>query len=176
MGQSSSRRGPEAERLRALIRALVRRFQLAERADISCCGVTVAQAATLEALADGGGLRLGELGSRLGITASTLSRNINRLEERGLVRRRPDVEDRRAAVVELTTDGRRAAAEIERQEAVFARDILDRLPAGASRATLDAVEQLLHAIRDATDSCCPGAFDHLMTGPEWTACCERNER
>ena len=54
-----------ALRLTDAIRALVRRFSLAERADIACCGMTVAQAATLEALA-GGGLRLGELGRRLG--------------------------------------------------------------------------------------------------------------
>ena len=33
-----------------MIATLVRRFSLSERADVSCCGVTVAQAATLEAL------------------------------------------------------------------------------------------------------------------------------
>ena len=37
-------------RLRSAIRALVRRFGVAERADVACCGVTVAQAAALEAL------------------------------------------------------------------------------------------------------------------------------
>ena len=64
----------DAKRLRMAIRALVRRFQLAERADVSCCGLTVAQAATLDALADGDELRLGDLGRRLGIAPSTLSR------------------------------------------------------------------------------------------------------
>ena len=39
-------------RLRAAIRALVRRFGVSERADVACCGVTVAQAAALEALGD----------------------------------------------------------------------------------------------------------------------------
>jgi len=40
--------GEQARRLLENIRALVRRFSLAERADMSCCGMTVAQAATLE--------------------------------------------------------------------------------------------------------------------------------
>ena len=37
----------EAKRLRAAVRALVRRFSVSERADVECCGLTVAQAATL---------------------------------------------------------------------------------------------------------------------------------
>jgi len=39
-----------AAQLRTGISAIVRRFSLAERADVDCCGLTVAQAATLEAL------------------------------------------------------------------------------------------------------------------------------
>ena len=34
--------------LRNAIRGLVRRFSISERADVSCCGMTVAQAATLD--------------------------------------------------------------------------------------------------------------------------------
>jgi len=45
--------GEQARRLLENIRALVRRFSLAERADMSCCGMTVAQAATLEAQRSG---------------------------------------------------------------------------------------------------------------------------
>jgi len=85
----------QARRLLEGIRALVRRFSVAERADISCCGMTVAQAATLEALEDSS-LRLSELGQRLGITPSTLTRNLARLEERGLVIRETDPVDGRA--------------------------------------------------------------------------------
>ncbi len=85
----------QARQLQQGFRALVRRFSLAERSDMSCCGMTVAQAATLQALADGA-LRLGELSKRLGITASTLTRNVARLEERGFVGRIGDPDDGRA--------------------------------------------------------------------------------
>jgi DNA-binding MarR family transcriptional regulator len=150
----------EARRLLAAIRLLVRRFSLAERADVACCGMTVAQAATLEAL-EGGGLRLGELGRRLGIAPSTLSRNLDRLVDRGLVDRGTDPGDRRALRAQLTGSGRRAVDDVRRHEADFASDILGRLR--QPTATLDAVDELLDAIRDATERCCPGAYDHLFT-------------
>ena len=149
-----------AIRLMEAIRVLVRRFSLAERADIACCGMTVAQAATLEALADGG-LRLGELGRRLGIAPSTLSRNLDRLVGRGFVARHPDPDDRRALCAELTDAGKRAADAVRKQEVEFTRDILERLSQSDAEATVASMEDLLAAIRSATEGCCPGAFDHL---------------
>lgn len=158
---TSRNRNSDARRLLAGIRALVRRFALSERADVACCGMTVAQAATLEALA-GGGMRIVELGRRLGITQSTLSRNLDRLEERGYVERAADERDARAFVVTLTGAGRAAAAEVAEGEIAFAREILERLAGDERHAVVESLERLLLAVRDATEDCCPGAFDHLM--------------
>ena len=154
----------DARRLRDAIRALVRRFAISERADVAYCGMTVAQAATLETLATEGPMRLGDLGARLGIAPSTLTRNLVRLDERGLVKRAADRADARAFRAALTQAGERAAAEVLRQDEAFAASILSRLPSGSRQGTVDAVENLLVAVRDATESCCPGAFDHLMSG------------
>jgi DNA-binding MarR family transcriptional regulator len=143
---------------------LVRRFAISERADVACCGMTVAQAATLETLATEGPMRLSDLGVRLGISPSTLTRNLVRLETRGHVKRLSDALDRRAFRAALTPAGERAAREVLRQDEAFASSVLARLPAAGRGATLDALEALLRAVRDATESCCPGAFDHLMTG------------
>ena len=167
--RSSAPRSPEpsptdARRLRDAIRALVRRFAISERADVACCGMTVAQAATLETLATEGPMRLGELGARLGIAPSTLTRNLVRLEERGLVTRAPERGDRRVFRAALTSAGRRSAADVLRQDEAFAASIIERLPSGKRSAALDALEGLLAAVRGATESCCPGAFDHLMSG------------
>jgi len=151
----------QARRLCDAIRALVRRFSLAERADVSCCGMTVAQAATLEAL-NGGGLRLSDLGKRLGIAPSTLTRNLARLEERDLIRKEPDPIDGRAQRVGLTDDGVNAALEIRGQEEAFARSVLDRLPQTSAADALTTLENLLTAVRCASETCCPGAYDHLF--------------
>jgi DNA-binding MarR family transcriptional regulator len=153
----------QARALRAAVRALVRRFSISERADTTCCGLTIAQAATLEALGLQGPLSLGALGRRLGIAPSTLTRNLARLEDRGLVARRRRPGDRRAFDVTLTPAGRGAAAALERREDLFARSVLDRLPVPRRRRALRGLCDLLAAVRGATEACCPGAFDHLMT-------------
>ncbi|MCJ7753879.1 MAG: MarR family winged helix-turn-helix transcriptional regulator, partial [Thermoanaerobaculales bacterium] len=130
----------QARQLQQGIRALVRRFSLAERSDMGCCGMTVAQAANLQALADGA-LRLGELSKRLGIAASTLTRNVARLENRGLVCRVGDPDDGRAQRVALTDTGRQAAVEVGRQEIEFVRSVLECLPPGSVTSTLDGFNQ-----------------------------------
>jgi DNA-binding MarR family transcriptional regulator len=109
-------------------------------------------------------MRLGELGTRLGIAPSTLTRNLLRLEERGFVKRAPERADGRAFRAALTRAGERAAAGVMRQDLAFAAGVIARLPAGSRAAALDMFEGLLVAVRGATESCCPGAFDHLMSG------------
>jgi DNA-binding MarR family transcriptional regulator len=155
----------DASRLAEGIRALVRRFSISERADVACCGMTVAQAATLETLLREGPMRLGALGARLGISPSTLTRNLARLEKRGLVVRAADRRDGRAAGAALTAAGRRAAARVARQEAAFARLVLERIDPERRPLALDLLGDLLRAVRLASETCCPGAFDHLM--PQW---------
>ena len=156
----------EAARLRASIRALVRRFAVSERADVACCGVTVAQAAALEALGAEGPTRLRDLGRRLGIAPSTLTRNLVRLEASGLVEREADPEDARSARVGLTAQGRRAARAVAAQEEDFARQVLSRIPVVRRALVVESLGDILAAVRAATEECCPGAFDHLMTGIE----------
>jgi DNA-binding MarR family transcriptional regulator len=85
-----------------------------------------------------------------------------RLRDRGLVDKNSDPDDARAQRVFLTADGRAAAAAVRQQERDFARSVLQHLPGGTASATVDALEELIAAIRTATERCCPGAYDHLM--------------
>ncbi|GMR23554.1 MAG: hypothetical protein BMS9Abin37_1995 [Acidobacteriota bacterium] len=159
----TTNRDPEAQRMMDSIQALVRRFALSERADVACCGMTVSQAATLEALRVSGPVRQAELGRRLGITPSTLTRNLTRLLDAGLVERSADSEDARATQVGLLPAGVRAAEAVRRQEQAFARAVFDRLPAERREEIVEGLQDLLAAVRAETETCCPGAFDHLMT-------------
>jgi len=156
---------PDARRMMEAVRALVRRFSIAERSDVACCGVTVAQAATLEALYDEDQLRLGDLCRRLGISASTLTRNLARLKDRGLVATGTDPSDRRASVIRLTGAGRHAAEEVIRLEEDFFELVVEQLSPNDQGETLATLEKLWSAVRSATERCCPGAFDHLMHDP-----------
>ena len=167
---------PEAARLQSAIRALVGRFSVSERADVSCCGMTVAQAAALEALRAEGPQRPGALGRRLGISPSTVSRNLGLLEERGLIERVADPRDGRASRVRLTRRGRSAGVQVDEYKHRFALSVLDELAPRRRREVLEGLEELLAAIRRATESCCPGAFDHLVEEIGPTGCCTKDDK
>ena len=108
---------------------------------------------------------MGDLGRRLGIAPSTLTRNLQRLLDAGHVTREADGSDGRAAVVALTALGRTQADKLERQEEWFAGEILQCIDPEHRAAVVERLSDLLAAVRTATKSCCPeGAFDHLMTG------------
>jgi DNA-binding MarR family transcriptional regulator len=107
-------------------------------------------------------MTLGELGRELGISPSTVTRNVDRLTERGLVRREPSPHDRRSSRVVLTPDGREAAAIVDHVEQEFAADILGRLRQVGSTDVVGTVERLVAAVQAATERCCSGAFEGLV--------------
>jgi DNA-binding MarR family transcriptional regulator len=79
--------------------------------------LTRADVQLLHTLLDAGeGIRLGELAERLLVDAPTVTRRVQQLESRGLVRRTTDPIDRRAQLVHLTPAGTRI---IERGMATF---------------------------------------------------------
>jgi DNA-binding MarR family transcriptional regulator len=72
----------------------------------------------------------GELASGLELSSGAMTNRLDRLEARGLVRRRPDPDDRRAVQVELTQEGRdtwEASANAQaRKEALIASALGER--------------------------------------------------
>lgn len=95
-------------------------------------GVTQAEAHVLAQLAEHGPTTIGTLHRDFGRKRSTLTNILDRLEQRGFVRRALNREDRRSFVIHLTAAGKRAAVrvtrlldELEREvgELVSARDL-----------------------------------------------------
>jgi DNA-binding MarR family transcriptional regulator len=72
------------------------------------CGLSLPDYDVLVALDERPGCRISELGERLGWEQSRLSHQLSRMRTRGLIDRRGATDDRRAATVDLTTDGRAA--------------------------------------------------------------------
>lgn len=60
-----------------------------------------------------GPLRISELAERHGVDKSTITTQVRRLEERGLVERRPDPKDGRGVLVRATARGRRARSRMD---------------------------------------------------------------
>ncbi|MDT5103603.1 MAG: hypothetical protein QOI25_1116 [Mycobacterium sp.] len=99
------------------------------------CGLSLADYDVLVALDDRPGCRIAQLGERLGWEQSRLSHQLSRMRARGLVERRGAADDRRAATVDLTADGRAALASAAPGHAELVRALVfDGVPAADLRA------------------------------------------
>ena len=109
---------------------LLVRFFFAQRAHIPTLAADLelspAQCHVLHLIEPGQAVPMGHLAERLACDASNVTGLVDRLESRGLVRRRPSERDRRIKVLQLTPAGVRVRdALVERMSAP--PDILDRL-------------------------------------------------
>lgn len=91
-----------------LLRQLTRAYQAFETYDsrgIRQHGLTPGQADVIFSLGNTEGMSCAELGEKTLITKGTLTGILDRLEEKGLIRRRHSAEDRRSITVSLTSEG-----------------------------------------------------------------------
>ena len=91
----------------------------------------------------GAGLNMGELSRRLMVTNGNVTALIDRLAEEKLVFRRPDPNDRRAQVIELTAAGRHAFADMSAAHASWIEDLF----AGLDRKNLTALNENLSRLK-----------------------------
>lgn len=88
-------------------------------------------------------LTMGELSRRLMVTNGNVTSLIDRLVDEKLVVRRPDPDDRRAQIIELTTDGKRAFAKMSEAHAGW----ISRLFDGVDRKNLEALYRNLARLK-----------------------------
>lgn len=94
----------EAERVTVTVRALYRLVCRSFDREIAESGLTMPQVGAIEELTREDGLSLKELSNRMGLSHSTVSGIIDRLERKGLVGRRPDPDDRRYSRIFLSEE------------------------------------------------------------------------
>jgi DNA-binding MarR family transcriptional regulator len=87
------------------IRHVVRELRVSGRASERLAGLSGAQVFVLQQLAEAGPCSIGDLALRTSTHQSSVSTVVSRLEERGLVRRKPSEEDRRRVDVVVTSAG-----------------------------------------------------------------------
>jgi DNA-binding MarR family transcriptional regulator len=109
--------------------------------DICCAGLTPRQTAILKTLVEREGARLSDLAEAVGLSASALTRVLEKLERQDLVERVRGVnDDGRAAMVRISERGRQVRHEIDELMRTRCRAIVDAIPA-------DKREQVLEALR-----------------------------
>jgi DNA-binding MarR family transcriptional regulator len=98
-------------------------------------------------LADEGPQRLGALASTFGLDPSTITRQVQALEEVGLAIRRTDPSDRRASILDLSTTGR----EVLDQTRTHRRRRLQQALSDWSEADLEDFARLLSTFNVSLD-------------------------
>ena len=93
-----------------------------------------------------GSIGMKDLGERLSITPGGVTRIVTSLEEKELVRREIDPEDRRGINVKLTEKGEQLVNGIREASLELHEDILKEIEPAQHGAVVGAIEQLLEAI------------------------------
>jgi DNA-binding MarR family transcriptional regulator len=143
----------EADEMLALVRALWRDLLRNPLGDAERHGLTGPQVTLMACLVARGPLTVTELSRTVGMTHSTASGIVDRLESRGLVRRTPDASDRRRTRITVTEKVTRYVRELEEGPAGRLAVALKR----ASPAERRAMRRGLTLLRDALRSGGSGA-------------------
>jgi DNA-binding MarR family transcriptional regulator len=122
--------------------AVARRLRHASRETLAPWDVTPSQLRALGTLMRHGAARPGELAKHLGIAARSATEVVDALQERGLVRRETDPDDRRATRVVVTDAGRELTAALRQARSAEA----DRVFAGLDDADRTELERLLRLL------------------------------
>src|SRR5207237_5839782 len=99
-----------APRLWLVITRSYRVLSLLAEQSIAQAGLCLTDFAALEALLHKGPLTISQIQQKVLLASGSMTAAVDRLEKRGLVRRRSSPSDRRSRVVALTAQGKRVAA------------------------------------------------------------------
>lgn len=126
------------KKLRVLFSSAKKHFHAVEER----CGVSGAQLWALIELRDHPGLRVSDLAALLSIHLSTASNMLDKLEKRGLVRRRRTSEDQRVVRIFLSPAGTKVVAKAPRPARGVVPDAVSHLP----NKTLAALDRSLYTL------------------------------
>jgi DNA-binding MarR family transcriptional regulator len=119
------------------------------------------QASVLDHLDDTGGTALFDLARHMGVTASTMSLTVDRLERGGWVTRERSKEDARRVELKLTEAGVRIKKQQKVLEPDLVRAMLARLEDGKRKKALRGLELLAQAARELVES---GEMTRILRG------------
>lgn len=135
-------------KLADLIFTLRQKCALKDHYVVMQAGISQAEYNCLTQFFDSGTIGMKELGERLDITPGGVTRIITGLEEKGIVERRIDSEDRRGINVILTKRGERIVGDIRSTSLGLHAEIIERIDPSSRRNVIDAIEKLVSAIND----------------------------
>lgn len=138
----------QAQRLHQALGQLVKQYQLRDRNDICCYGISVSQCYALQALGEHGTLTMQDLARHLHLAISTVSRVIDSLVDKALVERQTSSRDRRVCQVTLTASGNALLQRLQGELIAREQAVLQHIPAASREHVISAITELSRAVTD----------------------------
>ena len=145
----------------SLLREVTRLYVRAQRTAADCCGTSPTQCQVITELGRSGPIPMVELGRRLCLEKSWISRAIDGLVADGLVAKEANPDDSRSWLVQLTAGGAWRLEALNQQIEAHAERVIDRIPSAQRAKVRQSLIVLLDALRaDAglavsRTACCP---------------------
>ena len=136
-----------------LVIALARAFQAIEqgvRPQLAEHGLSMTEFAVLEVLYHKGARPLGEVRDRILVTGASTTYVVKKLEERGLLRRRPCLDDGRVVFGELTAKGRALIDRLFPAHVARLQELMAPLSATEKREAARLLRRLSRHVRHTT--------------------------
>lgn len=138
----------ETNALQTSVISFVRSFGLLDRERTPCgLDLHISEAHLLGDLSNDGPTGQKQLGERLNLSKSTVSRLVSQLINRGWLERSPDAVDGRAVLVSLTDAGGQVADRLHRSRSRRFDDLLAALPDQHRATTIEGMHHLAIAAR-----------------------------
>lgn len=138
-----------------LLREVARLYTRAQRVVADCCNTTNTQCHILTELGRSGPVPMSELGARLLLEKSWVSRAVESLVERQLVAKAPNPSDARSWIVDLTPAGRQRVKQLNATLDGHAEQLLASLGERDRKEVNRALLLLLKVLRkDMSANCC----------------------
>lgn len=104
--------------------------------------LTLTEFGVLEALLHQGPLTHGDIADRVLLANSSMTYVVDKLEDRGLLRRRQSEEDRRVKLAELTTEGRTTIEAAFSEHAALLKDLMGDLSLEEKRSAASVLRRV----------------------------------
>jgi DNA-binding MarR family transcriptional regulator len=138
-----------------LLREVARLYTRAQRVVASCCSTSPTQCHILTELGRSGSQPMSELGQRLQLEKSWVSRAIDGLSDMNLVSKEPNPADARSWIVGLTATGKRRFRALNAELDGHAEQLLASLSESDRESVNRSLMLLMNALRnDKSATCC----------------------
>ena len=137
-----------AEQMADLTYELLENCQLKIERTAEKLNLTVAEFKLLRALQEGEMLSAGALAKRMGLSSSRITRIIDGLIKKGMVKKEAGGKDRRIVDIGLTPEGIAVRGQLKAMYVSVHEEIINLLPSDAGESVIHAMEKLRQATQE----------------------------